>query len=194
MYLNKWDLSFNPEKDIPKAVPVWVKLPHLPLHYLNDEDFKAIGNTPDKYVDKSELKTPMLSCTRICVEVDLDKGLPESINLSIDGWYHLQTVDYEKIPFKWKYCHEYGHFAKTCLKKPEKVMQEGVQEEGWNVVSGKRIVKNVAANQSHATTKSASKNRFEALQNDEKETDPQEENVEEGPSPEQEVITEDLTQ
>ena len=24
MYLNKWDLSFNPEKDIPKAVPVWV--------------------------------------------------------------------------------------------------------------------------------------------------------------------------
>ena len=32
MYLNKWDLSFNPEKDIPKAVPVWVKLPHLPLH------------------------------------------------------------------------------------------------------------------------------------------------------------------
>ena len=52
MYLNKWDISFNPEKDIPKAVPVWVKLPHLPLHCWNDEDFKAIGNTLGKYVDK----------------------------------------------------------------------------------------------------------------------------------------------
>ena len=32
MYLNKWDLSFDPKKDISKAVLVWVKLPHLPLH------------------------------------------------------------------------------------------------------------------------------------------------------------------
>ena len=85
MYLNKWDLSFNPEKDIPKAVTVWVKLHHLPLHYWNDEDFRAIGNTLGKDVDKSEPKAPMFSCTRICVEVDLEKGLPESINLSIDG-------------------------------------------------------------------------------------------------------------
>ena len=76
MYLNKWDLSFNPEKDIPKAVPVWVKLPHLPLHCWNDEDFRTIGNTLGKYVDKSEPKAPMFSCARICVEVDLEKGLP----------------------------------------------------------------------------------------------------------------------
>ena len=100
MYLNKWDLSFDLEKDIPKAVSVWVKLPHLPLHCWNDEDFQAIGNTLGKYIDKLELKSPMFSCARICVEVDLEKGLPEAINLSIDGWNHLQTVDYEKIPFK----------------------------------------------------------------------------------------------
>ena len=71
MYLNKWDLSFNPEKDIPKAVPVWVKLPHLPLHCWNDEDFRAIGNTLGKYIDKSEPKSPMFSYARICIEVDL---------------------------------------------------------------------------------------------------------------------------
>ena len=89
MYLNKWDLSFNPEKDVPKAIPVWVKLPHLPLHCWNDEDFRAIGNTLGKYVDKSEPKAPMFLSARICVEVDLEKGLPESIILSIDGWNHL---------------------------------------------------------------------------------------------------------
>ena len=76
MYLNKWDLSFDPVKDIPKVVPVWVKPPHLPLHCWNDEDFHAIGNTLGKYIDKSEPKAPMFACARICVKFDLEKGLP----------------------------------------------------------------------------------------------------------------------
>jgi hypothetical protein len=37
MYLNKWTPDFSPENDIPSAVPVWVRLPFLPLHYWNDE-------------------------------------------------------------------------------------------------------------------------------------------------------------
>ena len=89
MYLNKWDLSFDHEKDIPKEVPVSIKLPHLPLHCWNDEDFREIGNTLGKYVDKLDPKAPMFSCARICVEVDLEKGLPKAVNLSIDGWIHL---------------------------------------------------------------------------------------------------------
>ena len=171
MYLNKWDLSFNPEKDIPKAVPVWVKLPHLPLHCWNDEDFRTIGNTLGKYVDKSEPKAPMFSCARICVEVDLEKGLPESIMLSLDGWSHLQTVDYEQIPFKCKYCHEYGHFAKFCPKKPEKPSPENPSSEGWNVANGKKAAK--PSKQQNTSTKSASGNRFEALETEDQEAEKQ---------------------
>ena len=52
MYINKWGLAFDPEKYIPKVIPVWVKLPHLPLHCWNDEDFRVIGNTLGKYIDK----------------------------------------------------------------------------------------------------------------------------------------------
>ena len=89
MYLNKWDLSFDPEKDIPTTVPVWVKLPHLPLLGLNDEDLRAIGNTLGKYIDKSEPKPLMFSCGRIFVEVEFEKGLPKAINLSIEGWNHM---------------------------------------------------------------------------------------------------------
>jgi len=32
MYLNKWTLDFSSENNIPSAIPVWVKLPFLPLH------------------------------------------------------------------------------------------------------------------------------------------------------------------
>ena len=53
MYLNKWDLSFDPEKDVPSKVAVWVKLPHLPLHCWNDEDLKTIGKSLGKSIDKS---------------------------------------------------------------------------------------------------------------------------------------------
>ena len=61
--------------------------------------------------------------------------------LSIDGWNHLQIVDYEQIPFKCKYCHEYGHFAKSCPKKPEKPISDSPPSEGWNVASGKKTAK-----------------------------------------------------
>jgi hypothetical protein len=31
LYLNKWSLDFDPAQDVPTAVPMWVRLPHLPL-------------------------------------------------------------------------------------------------------------------------------------------------------------------
>ena len=31
-YLNKWTPDFDPTQDVPSAVPVWVRLPHLPLY------------------------------------------------------------------------------------------------------------------------------------------------------------------
>jgi hypothetical protein len=32
LYLNKWTTDFDPEEDVPLAVPVWVRLPNLPIH------------------------------------------------------------------------------------------------------------------------------------------------------------------
>lgn len=71
LYLNRWMPDFDPEMDVPNVVSVWVRLPHLPLHYLGDESLKAIGNTVAKYIDICEPKDNMHVCARICVEVDL---------------------------------------------------------------------------------------------------------------------------
>ena len=32
LYLNRWTPDFNAEMDMPKEVPVWVRLPNLPVH------------------------------------------------------------------------------------------------------------------------------------------------------------------
>jgi len=46
------------------------------------------------------------------VEVDLEKGIPKSLQINHDGWTHQQALDYEQIPFKCMAYHAYGHFAK----------------------------------------------------------------------------------
>ena len=89
----------------PSALALW-----------GDESVKAIGNAVGKYIDRSEPKDNMQACARICVEVDLGKGLPEAIKLKVDEWSYIQQLDYEQIPFKCKVCHEYGHFANRCTK------------------------------------------------------------------------------
>ena len=94
LYINRWTLSFDLEKDVPSVVLVWVRLPHLPLHCWNEEDLQAIENTFGKYTDKADPKGPLFSCTRICVEVDLEKGLPEAVNLFMGGWENLQNFNY----------------------------------------------------------------------------------------------------
>jgi hypothetical protein len=115
------------ESDIPSTVLVWVCLPHLPFHCWGDEVLRSIGDSLGKFIDRAEPKSGMFSCARICVEVDLEKGLPEAIKLKLDDWIHIQKLDYEQLPFKCKMCHEYGHFARSFPKN--KHPQENVEEE-----------------------------------------------------------------
>lgn len=70
-----------------------------------------------RYIDRCEPNDNMHACAKICVEVDLGKGLPKAINIKVDQWTHIQHLDYKQIPFKCKVCHEYGHFANRFLKK-----------------------------------------------------------------------------
>ena len=59
----------------------------------------------------------MFSCSHICVEFDLNKGMNEDITLIMDKWTHSQKVDYDQLPFKCKIFHDYGHFARYCPKR-----------------------------------------------------------------------------
>ena len=113
LYLNKWTPDFNAEVDVPKEVPVWVRLPNLPVHCWTSQTLEKVGNALGKYIDKAENKG-QYSCARICVEVDLEAGLPEAVKLKVGDWHHYQKLDYEQLPFKCRHCHEHGHFQRNC--------------------------------------------------------------------------------
>ena len=125
LYLNRWTPDFNAEVDVPKEVPVWVRLPNLPVHCWNTPTLEKIGNALGKFIDKADNKG-QYSCARICVEVDLEAGLPEAVKLKVGDWLYYQKLDYEQLPFKCRQCHEHGHFQRNCPKN--KNSEEG---EGW---------------------------------------------------------------
>jgi hypothetical protein len=128
LYLNKWMSDFNFAADVPSGIPVWVRLPNLPVHCWNWDSLKHIGNSLGKFIDQVDNKD-QYDCARICVEVDLEVGLPEAIKINVGSWTHVQMLDYEQLPFKCRKCHVYGHFARGCLTNGE--VEKG-KEEGWN--------------------------------------------------------------
>jgi hypothetical protein len=116
----------------PSVVPVWVRLPHLPLHCWNPKSLEVIGNKLGKYIDRAE-RRDQYSCVRICVEVDLEEGLPEAIKLTVADWSYIQVLDYEQLPFKCRHFHNYGHFAKHCKKKAEEEAENSKGEQ-WTQI------------------------------------------------------------
>ena len=93
LYLNRWNLYFNPTIDVPKAVPVWVRLPNLPIHRWTSSSMQAIGNKLGKYIDKAHPRDNY-SCACIFVEVDMEAGILEAIKLAVEEWQHYQKLDY----------------------------------------------------------------------------------------------------
>jgi hypothetical protein len=75
MCLSPWNLDFNTEKKITIS-PMWVRLPHLPLIFWDDNSLIAIGNKLDWFIDHAKPKGNLYSFVRICVETDLEKGIP----------------------------------------------------------------------------------------------------------------------
>jgi len=71
---------------------------------------------------------------RICVEVDLSKGLPDQIQLKHRQRSWTQVLDYENTAFRYRICRQIGHLQSTCpaIKKDnrrKKKMEK--QVKGW---------------------------------------------------------------
>ena len=56
--------------------------------------------------------------------------MSEVVNLYMDGWEHMQKVDYEQLPFKCKKFHEYGHFVKNFPKAAQEIPEKNKTKDG----------------------------------------------------------------
>eukprot|EP00253_Pinus_taeda_P027962 PITA_27962 len=103
LYLNRWMPDFDPAVDVPSVVPIWVRLPNLPVHCWNWDSLKHIGNALGKFIDRANSKD-QYHCARICVEVDLEvvsrkpsksRGCPTNEELDKgkeEGWNQVKCT------------------------------------------------------------------------------------------------------
>lgn len=111
-------------------MPVWVRLHNLPLHFWHFKALSAIGNSLGRMlkIDTDRHLKGIFTFARICVEVDLSQGLPESIFLTFNNIQWKQSLDYENTAFRCRGCQQTGHLLKAC---PSKSKPQQRKSRGW---------------------------------------------------------------
>lgn len=115
MKVMKWTLDFISGYDCP-ILPVWVNLPHLPVHLFAKNALFSICQrirNPLR-MDESTINVTRPSQARICIEVDVLKPLLRRIWIvnGIKGFW--QRITYENLPKFCGYCMKTGHSPGDC--------------------------------------------------------------------------------
>ncbi|XP_057831869.1 uncharacterized protein LOC131042571 [Cryptomeria japonica] len=118
LFIKPWHVGFNPTEELPSQVLVWVRLPWLPLEFWREDIFSLVASQLGKPVGPSRqtMEKKVITYARVCVEIDLNKPLPDSIEIRLGSSSWIQQLDYETLPFRCRFCHEYGHLQRVCPK------------------------------------------------------------------------------
>jgi len=138
--LKPWHPLFDASCERVDLVPLWVRLPGLPLQYWKEFHLREIGNLVGTFLeaDMSFLETQQRQVARILVNVNIRDGLAEDMKLIWGPFVIKQILDYENVPFRCRRCHAYGHPAVEC-KQAKKF---GVQKSQPKVVIGDEVLEN----------------------------------------------------
>lgn len=130
LFITPWFLDFDANSMVVTKMSVWVRLPNLPLPFWHHLVLEDIGNLLGKHIknDTERHEQGLFTYARICVEIDLSKGLPDRIQLIYEKHKWLQALDYENTAFRCRFCHLTGHLQDTCpLAKRYPKKKQGVK-------------------------------------------------------------------
>uniref|UniRef100_A0A6N2K7N6 DUF4283 domain-containing protein n=1 Tax=Salix viminalis TaxID=40686 RepID=A0A6N2K7N6_SALVM len=99
--LKPWSRDMSLEIKELKSAPIWIKLPNLRLHLWSPEALSKIVSLVGRplFADTVTASRETLCFARVCVEVDFDKMLPDSVTIEDDkGYRYDQKVEYEWKP------------------------------------------------------------------------------------------------
>ncbi|XP_015169869.1 uncharacterized protein [Solanum tuberosum] len=126
--MKPWVPEFNFKEEILTTIPLWVKIPNLPLNCWNSVVLSNIGSSLGNplYADECTTQTSRISFARILVEVDVTRPLAKVIKIKYPkGRIVEQKVWYEWKPMFCQKCLQVGH---SCVDKPTAPIQ--VQKQG----------------------------------------------------------------
>lgn len=98
MLLRKRKLGINLKQDMLRTLPIWAKLPQLPLHLWGAKSLSKIGSvlgTP-MVTDECTANELRVSYARILVEVNVTQELKKEVTIKDSEWKKMiQPIKYE---------------------------------------------------------------------------------------------------
>ncbi|XP_058734017.1 uncharacterized protein LOC131605709 [Vicia villosa] len=121
--IREWNPDFKLKDDFLRTLPIWIKLPQLPLYLWGERSLNKIGSALGipLVTDECTANKLRVSYARILVEMDITKELPAEITIrDRDGNKLQQAIEYEWKPLYCNRCHKPGH---NCDQPKPKVKQ-----------------------------------------------------------------------
>ncbi|XP_058752736.1 uncharacterized protein LOC131625918 [Vicia villosa] len=114
LLLREWKPWFRLKNDILRTLPIWVKLPQLPLYLWGVRILNKIGSALGNplVIDECTDSKLHVSYSHILVEVDVMQELKKTINIrDVEGRKLQQPIEYEWKPL---FCEKFEKFGYTC--------------------------------------------------------------------------------
>ncbi|XP_058763744.1 uncharacterized protein LOC131637172 [Vicia villosa] len=115
----EWRHDFSMEKDMLRSIPIWIKLPSLPLPLWGVQSLGKIGSTVGNplFINECTVGKLRVSYARLLVEVDVTQKLCEEVTIKDhEGKIRQQKVEYEWRPKFCERCQRVGHVCSTERK------------------------------------------------------------------------------
>jgi hypothetical protein len=117
LMMKRWLTRFNPPREIFRKRNFWILLPDFPIKFWSISIFEAVANSMAKFVyfDETLLRIHKKRLVWLLFKLDLDRGLPDVIDITIGDIHFLQAVDFWKEPLCFHVCWKTRHLKSICM-------------------------------------------------------------------------------
>ena len=125
--VKKWSAGFDFKAEILRVIPVWIRLPSLPLHLWGVEALSKIVSAIGVPVlaDECTMNQRRVSYARVLVEVDITRDFVTEINVrDSTGRSFTQKAIPEWRPYFCRKCNKVGH---DCRNNKDQQQNQGEQ-------------------------------------------------------------------
>ncbi|KAH1264861.1 hypothetical protein GmHk_01G000690 [Glycine max] len=132
LLIREWRLGFKIKDELLQTLPIWVKLPQLPIILWGDTSLNKIGSALGNPIMTDECTANRLrvSYARILVEMDITKELPQTITIvDNEGEKIQQTISscsLEEIKVPWRFSRSLSRafWIQQCIWFPKTVLSK----------------------------------------------------------------------
>ncbi|XP_021754907.1 uncharacterized protein LOC110720205 [Chenopodium quinoa] len=139
-FLNKpviikpWSTGFNFYEEILKVIPLWIKLPNLPLNFWSADSLIRIASIlgVPLFADDCTTRQQRVSFARVLVEMDVTMTLPDHVWIEDElGVEFKQAIVYDWKPSYCAKCSMPGHDCSFLGKPVQKPVTKQPTKQIW---------------------------------------------------------------